>query len=319
MHNPSGRSLLAEIQAFVLDDFDPRLYLTVLLFLGSAITLNYSTNFANSVLFRLPFDITRLGAFFLLFAAAYYLPALLSAYVGDDRAFLRSPAFWLKSFTALVAVSLNVSLLLLAPIVRRIFIPEEVFDFVLRSLVSISGMVIVGVCLLIARVAFDRNEPGRYGLNLENFHWKPYAAMLAIVLPLVALASFQRGFLQVYPTYRPGSAPAYFGLPSWVLAAVYEFLYLLDFLFVELFFRGLLVVGMMRVMGRSALLPMTMLYTFIHFGKPLPEALTSAAGGYILGIVAYRSRSVVGGFIVHAGVAAMMELFAAVQHHMQGV
>jgi membrane protease YdiL (CAAX protease family) len=65
--------------------------------------------------------------------------------------------------------------------------------------------------------------------------------------------------------------------------------------------------------GRAALMPMVTLYAFWHFGKPIPEAIGSIFAGYILGVIALRTRSIVGGIIVHVGVALGMD-FAAFLH-----
>ena len=49
---------------------------------------------------------------------------------------------------------------------------------------------------------------------------------------------------------------------------------------------------------------------FLHFGKPAGEAISSIFGGYILGILAFRSRNIYGGLIAHLGVAWGMDWLA---------
>jgi hypothetical protein len=53
---------------------------------------------------------------------------------------------------------------------------------------------------------------------------------------------------------------------------------------------------------------MAAFYCTIHFGKPLGECISSYFGGMVLGVLAYRTRSILGGLIVHLGLAWMMEL-----------
>lgn len=306
-------SVARGVRDFLREDYNPKVYIPVAIFLVAAIAVNYGTNFTNVVLFSLPFDLSRFGAFFLLLAAGYYLPAMLAAFMERDGAWLRSGVFWLKSASALAVLAINFSVFLLYPIVLALPIPDAILDFTLRSLVSLTSTIFVLLFLLIAKLVFDRDLPGFYGASARGAHLRPYFVMLLAVAPLIAAASFLPDFLHVYPTYRPGDAAAYLGVPDWLLAVIYETLYLFDFLFVEIFFRGILVIGMVRLMGRSAVLPMTVLYTFAHFGKPLGETIAAIIGGYILGVVAYRSRSVTGGFILHAGIAFLMEVFAALQ------
>src|SRR5580658_6208725 len=145
------------------------------------------------------------------------------------------------------------------------------------------------------------------GLTTEGFRAGPYLGLLLLLIPLVALASTQPDFLRVYPKVRTidfmNNSPG----PLWIWRAGYEFSYGLDFLSIELFFRGLLVIGLVRYAGEKAILPMAAFYCTIHFGKPLGECITSFAGGLALGVLAYRTRSVLGGLVVHLGLAWMME------------
>ena len=103
------------------------------------------------------------------------------------------------------------------------------------------------------------------------------------------------------------------GVPQWQTVGIYEICYGSKFISVELFFRGFMVVGLSRIIGRDAILPMVAVYCFLHFGKPVGEAISSIFGGYILGILAYESRNIYGGLIAHLGVAWGMELMAYLQ------
>jgi hypothetical protein len=155
------------------------------------------------------------------------------------------------------------------------------------------------------------------GLTTKGFRALPYFGLLLLMAPLVALASTQPDFLRVYPkvmhvtAIRSDTGPLW---PLWLRETVYELSYGLDFLSIELFFRGLLVIGIVRFAGEKAILPMAAFYCTIHFGKPLAECITSFFGGIMLGVLAYRTRTVIGGLIVHLGLAWMMEVGGWVGH-----
>ncbi len=169
--------------------------------------------------------------------------------------------------------------------------------------------------LLLYWYLFDRStDPTCYGLTLRGFDARPYLVGLAVVLPLSFWASFQPAFLEQYPTYKPGTAEVFLGVSPWLTTGLYELVYGFDFMFVELYFRGFLVIGMARWLGRSAVLPMVAMYAVLHFGKPLPETLGSIVGGYILGVFAHDSRSIAGGVMLHLGLAWSMEATAFLQH-----
>jgi membrane protease YdiL (CAAX protease family) len=95
--------------------------------------------------------------------------------------------------------------------------------------------------------------------------------------------------------------------PAWPWQLLFELSYGLDFVSIELLFRGFLVIGLARWLGADVLLPMAVFYCTIHFGKPLGECIFSFFGGLALGMIALRTRSIMGGLMVHLGLAWMME------------
>jgi len=128
---------------------------------------------------------------------------------------------------------------------------------------------------------------------------------LAVMAPLVFLASQSLGFLKVYPFYDPH----WDGFPGWDFF-LWESLYAMQFLALEFFFRGFLIHSTLPVMGAWSIPVMVMPYCMIHFQKPFPEALASIFAGLFLGWLGLKTRSVLPGFALHAGVAWAMDLMA---------
>ncbi|MBD3635847.1 MAG: CPBP family intramembrane metalloprotease [Crocinitomicaceae bacterium] len=156
-------------------------------------------------------------------------------------------------------------------------------------------------------------KPELYGFKLNGARVKPYLWLILFMIPLIFLASLRPDFLDHYPTYTDHYEYEHLPLEQWQTVAIYEFTYGFDFISVELFFRGFMVVGLSRFIGRDAILPMVAVYCFLHFGKPAGEAVSSIFGGYALGILAYQSRNIFGGLIAHLGVAWGMEFLAFMQ------
>jgi hypothetical protein len=168
-------------------------------------------------------------------------------------------------------------------------------------------LVILAAILFIIWKMSDRDQPF-YGLTTKNMQWNPYLLMLLIMLPLVAAASTQPDFLAMYPKLKLITGTYAEEHLSWWHKLLFELSYGTDFISIELFFRGFLVLAFIKWAGKDAILPMACFYCTIHFGKPLGECISSYFGGMILGIVVYHTRSVLGGLMVHLGIAWMMEL-----------
>lgn len=144
------------------------------------------------------------------------------------------------------------------------------------------------------------------GMN-RNFIWRPYLLLLLCAIPLLVIAGATNDFQQTYPKVKNIAFIFPHTQHDFVSQIVYELSYGTDFLTIESFFRGFLVLAFVRYVGRDAILPMAAFYCTIHFGKPLFECITSYLGGIMLGVVVYNTRSIWGGLIVHLGMAWLMD------------
>ena len=167
-------------------------------------------------------------------------------------------------------------------------------------------LVIIVIPLWLIRF-LGKYEGSFWGFTTAGFNPKPYAIMLLIMVPLIAFASTQSDFLHVYPKLRQVAFMDGQVRHPWLERAIFEISYGIDFITIELFFRGFLVIAFMRFAGPYAVLPMAAFYCSIHFGKPLLECVSSFFGGLLLGVITYRTRSILGGLMVHLGIAWMME------------
>lgn len=293
------------------EDFNTPLYVTVALFLTACMAFNYSVDFEDSFLdgqtgFR------KFLYFFLFFSTAYFFVLLACSFFGKEKKFWTRKEFWIKSMLGLGAIGLDSSAPFIHSLIRRSFAPE-LYLWIYKLSVNILSIFLILLPLLIYYFLCDRKQKHVYGLSARQFDTRPYFIMLAIMFPLIVMVSFLPAFIRQYPMYKGTDAAAYLNISEWITVSAYEFVYGLDFVTVEFFFRGFLVIGMMGLLGRSAVLAMAATYCFLHFGKPAGEAISSIFGGYILGVIAYETKSIWGGIIVHVGIAWMMELVAFIQ------
>ena len=159
-------------------------------------------------------------------------------------------------------------------------------------------------------IIWKRNQyPAPFaGLSLKGLRPGPYLVACLFVVPLVAWASTNASFLHSYPKFHRVEFIEAYTNHGWIWKWLFEISYGLDFISIEIFFRGFLVLAFLRFAGIHSILPMAAFYCSIQFGKPPAECISSYFGGMILGLLAYRTQSIVGGLAIHWWIAYLMEL-----------
>lgn len=296
------------LKKHIQEDFHLPYYVSVGLVLTFFIFINYHLGFEKKVLDAYS-NFTKFFAYLLFYGSGYYLIIALLSIFKKTKIFIRKSSFWLYSFFGLALLSLDGSVPYLNNFIHNNFHSQLTYWVYKVSVNGISFFTIL-IPLLLFYLILDKKEKHYYGLNNQQADLKPYWSLLLLMLPLLLSASFLESFQRQYPMYRSNNAYLMLGIPEWTAALIYEIAYGLDFITVELLFRGFFVIGMIKILGRNAIVPMAVVYCMLHFGKPMGEAISSIFGGYILGVVAYETRSIWGGIIVHMGIAWLMELIA---------
>ncbi|PJZ53124.1 CPBP family intramembrane glutamic endopeptidase [Leptospira adleri] len=187
------------------------------------------------------------------------------------------------------------------------FLPEELRYL---SLLCLNYGINTAIYLILPVGYYFLKKP-ETSLGLETkTELLPYWILLLLMIPIVFWASGSPSFLKVYPRYSDTTASEFLGISPYWTFGIFELFYLTNFVALEMFFRGFMIYPLVKYLGKNSILPMAIAYCFLHFNKPFGEALGSFFGGWILGIFSYRSGSIVGGIIVHLGVAATMEILA---------
>jgi len=166
-------------------------------------------------------------------------------------------------------------------------------------------IVCYGVVPLAVWVFVLRSRPGEMGLRIRGTvrHAWVYGALFACAVPFVLLVSTTAGFQERYPLLEvPLDGHVYPALALWWVW------YALQFLAIEMFFRGFLVLGLAPRLGWLSVFVSMVPYVMIHFVKPAPEAAAAIVGGLVMGYLAIRTGSIVWGAALHIGVAATMDL-----------
>jgi hypothetical protein len=302
------------LKRHIQEDFNLKYYLSIAGLLAICLAVNYTLDIENSYL-DYETGFRKFMGFFLMYSIPYYAATFLYFKICNRENFFLKSSFWITSLFGLLILSLDSSVPFLWPFIEANF-HIDLRLWVYKVSVNMISFFTVFIPILVFYFFREKHDNSIYGLRPKQFDPRPYFVMLLIMLPVMIFVSFSESFLRQYPMYVSTSAHEYLHIGEWLTALCYEVAYGLDFITVELLFRGFLVLAMASVLGRGAVLTMAVVYCTLHFGKPIMEAMSSVFGGYILGVIAYETRSIWGGIIVHVGIAWMMEIIAFLQEHL---
>ena len=306
--------LFEEVFTFTKNDFHTLSYFYTLAFIIVSIYFNYSTGFYQTVMRESYFTGTSLWAFPLFYGLMYFAVAIPVLLFQKEYKILLNSKFYLKSLFFVILYGLAIGYYGY----RNLEFPslfDEEKQFILRILSQLKGSAFFILPLFLLKITIDKQVDGLYGLANNVKHIRAYFMLFLFLLPFLIAISFTPDFMGAYPQFRPWLYDGVFGWPTWITTLCFETTYSIDFIMTELIFRGALVIGMISILGRKAVLPMVAIYAAIHFGKPIGETITSIFGAYILGALAYQTRHIWGGVIVHICLALTMEIMGFVHFY----
>lgn len=293
------KSITSYIRSYFRET-DKRVLSIVSVLTAVLIGLNYYFQIDENISNRHSFGFSFLSRYF-IFLIAFGLPYFI-IYKSKPKSNFRQPVFLFLVFFAPAIFALKTSFSIPFNIADN-YTMNNYWNHVFYWPVL---LLIIITTLFACWRSFDKEQPF-YGTRTKDMVWRPYWMMLIIMLPLIAAASTQPDFLAVYPKLKSITSLSNTEL-SWWHKLLFELSYGSDFISIELFFRGFLILAFVKWAGKDAIVPMACFYCTIHFGKPLGECISSYFGGLLLGIIVYNTRSIWGGLMVHLGIAWLMEL-----------
>lgn len=146
-----------------------------------------------------------------------------------------------------------------------------------------------------------------YGLGWGRAQvWGRYLLLFgAVMVPVTLLASRLPSLHHYYPRYPYAGESALWFLASAGGWLVYFFAW-------EFFFRGFLLNLLAPRYGGIAIAVQTVPFVLMHLPKPETETFAAIIAGVALGIMAYRGRSMIGTWLLHWGVAVLMDVLVVV-------
>jgi membrane protease YdiL (CAAX protease family) len=185
---------------------------------------------------------------------------------------------------------------------------DELYGYAWWVLARVIGYVLIPFPLW--KLLYPKESLLDLGLRTRGFlrHVWIYGLCLAVVLPTMLLVANQPDFGTYYPFYKQSSR-------SWSDLLAWEGMYYVQFLALELFFRGFMVGALRKSLGAASIFVMAVPYCMIHYGKPYLEANGAIVAGIVLGSLAAKTKSIYAGFLVHVTVAALMDFLALWHRH----
>jgi len=319
----SLKVLWLDFVAFVRADFKPLPYIYALTVIVLSIVVAYCTEFGASVVRDTkPFSSKYANSIF-MYSFLYFLVAVPMLIMQGKYRSINKWHFYLKgvALTAMVGVCDTFSW-------GSYFDYSKFDDFKEIRYISLflwcaKGLVFQLPVLILLRLWVDRKVKGLYGICRGNHLVKSYMWLYVIILPILIVTAFTPDFLSYYPICKPQyfatdtalTSEGLFGYSVGMNLLMLEIAYISTFFMVELVYRGAFVIGMGTAIARSAVLPMVAVYVALHFGKPVLETISAIFGGFALGALAYQSRHIWGGVIIHMGIALAIEVIRLLQFY----
>ena len=304
------KTLYAILRDHLREDFDAVYYTAFAVFMAGCITLNYQLGWAKALIdgsvTAHDWRIFPLTAVF--YATPYFAVLGLHSWLRRDTAFWRNPLFWV--YAGVFLLLRTVDFASWTEVWATEGLPAGADRFWLwRVAIAAKSLVFIALPLVFFYFLVEKTNRTRYGITRQTAIRVPYHWLALAVLPFVGLAALSGHFTPFYPIMRPDKLVGITLVASPLRAIIaYELLYLATFFIEEWLSRGFAVIGTRPILGKNAILPMVAVYAFIHFSKPLGETIGAVFGGYILGVLAYRTGNIWGGVWLHIGIAATMEL-----------
>jgi membrane protease YdiL (CAAX protease family) len=184
----------------------------------------------------------------------------------------------------------------------NVFLYEYLFWFI--------GDFITLFLLSIIIIKFILKEDLRsYGLQFGDYKvgLALSAMFFLVMLPAIWFFSATPDFSDKYPHLLSTRN-------NWGEFYIYESGMLLYMISWEFIWRGFMLFGLKEKFGYYSVLIQMIPFVILHNGKPAPETFGAIAGGIVLGVLAFRTNSVLYCIITHMGIMFTIDLISTLRY-----
>jgi membrane protease YdiL (CAAX protease family) len=217
-----------------------------------------------------------------------------------EEAGVKEPWFPAVDFKCAVILTLGVLLLLAVHYARFPWLDDR---YRLFAWFGLNVVLLLIVPLLVIRFVF-KERVASYGFQMGDARlWGKYLGLFLLVfIPCALIASRLPQFADYYPRYHYARENHLLLIPSSLGWLAY-------FAAWEFFFRGFMTMGLGKRLGAIAIFIQMVPFTMAHFPKPELESLAAIIAGVALGLMAWKSKSFVGPWLLHWFAATTLDIF----------
>jgi membrane protease YdiL (CAAX protease family) len=191
----------------------------------------------------------------------------------------RTWRIWAVDFDARIVQIVSITTVILILAFNNRFVEAAYDRFGLEFIIPVAIILLVW-----------REDPRRYGLRLGD--WRLGLPIVVLGIAAMAVVIWFAGRL---PDFRAYYTETIAGRPLWRLVLDTG----VDLFAWEFFFRGWLLWGFGRKYGTDAIWLQIIPFALMHMWKPEIEQLSTLLGGAFFGLLAWRTRSFVWGWLLH--------------------
>ena len=148
-----------------------------------------------------------------------------------------------------------------------------------------------------------------YGLQFGDYKTGFVISLVffLVMLPAIWFFSSTPDFVEKYPHLLSTRN-------SWGEFFIYESGMLLYMISWEFIWRGFMLFGLKEKFGYYSVLIQMIPFVILHNGKPAPETFGAIAGGIALGVLAFRTNSIIYCVFTHMGIMFTIDLISSLRY-----
>lgn len=178
-------------------------------------------------------------------------------------------------------------------------------DLTAYSLWFLSDSILFFFLPIIIIISLFKESLQGYGLKIGNGNLGIAVLIISnlILVPVIYFVSFSKTFSNYFPLMQSAT-------DNLTVFLIYEAFFIFFIFAWEFIFRGYMLFGLEKKFGIYTIFIQMVPFVLLHIGKPFPETFFAIFGAIFLGYLAFRTRSIIYGFLIHSFILISLDIIA---------